>query len=789
MSLASRSARFTLSVSLRALLLTTCALLALLVSTDTTRAAVDDDADVYAPQLRVARISLLRGDVQILRDGKSKWERARLNMPVLEGDTVATLRGDAAVEIQFGRRNFIRLDRETVLRFITFRDNGIALSLPEGAMTARLSSFTPESEYFEVDVPRSTVALKRAGLYRFDVAYAAQDRVRVSVRDGGRARLYTESDEMTLRDGRSAELIARTTDRDDDLAWEMISNQSFDRFDGWNDERERYLATRLRNDDRERYYDDNVWGAEELDAYGDWTNTNDYGWVWRPRTTVINNYYDWSPYRHGRWIYIAHYGWTWVGDEPWGFTPYHYGRWVYYNNGWCWSPRGWQGYANYNHRHWWRPALVAFVYLGSSYGEHLAWYPLGYRHHDPRYYDNGRGNNNNNYPRTPDRLMPLNARELAQLERTNPAYLRAVSTLPAREFGTDAARARPASTDLARRAVTTESVRGRLPIRPTDGSDANDRNARVDGNARTGDGRSADDASRLRNRGVDNGGGANADRRIARPPSLTRDLPVRETGAGERRIDQPIENVERRTRDNPGRDAGRRNDDSTGARERGVEPNERRTGIGARPDRSERTRLPVRPDDDRAVDNGARTPEENRRPIDRREREPRDNGNAERDRQLERERAERERNERESRDRNESETRERRERDQREQGEREQREREERNARERLDQSERERREQSERERRERDAREQEERRRNEDRPVDRRRELPYERGDGEPARERPTEKPREPSPPQRETPPERQAPPQREAPPQPSQPTESAPPPERARPARKEEP
>lgn len=766
MSSASRFANFALSVSLRTLLLTIFALFALVASTDSVRAAVDDDvdADVYAPQLRVARISLIRGDVQILRDGKSKWERARLNMPVLEGDTVATLRGDAAVEIQFDRRNFIRLDRETVLRLITFRDNGIALSLPEGAMTVRLARFEAESEYFEVDAPRSTVALKRAGLYRFDVAYGTEDRVRLSVRDGGRARLYTESDEITLRDGRTAELVAGTSVRDDDLAWEMISNQSFDRFDGWNDERERYLASRLRDTDRGRYYDDNVWGAEELDAYGDWTNTNDYGWVWRPRQTVINIYNDWSPYRHGRWIYIAHYGWTWVGDEPWGFTPYHYGRWVYYNNGWCWSPRGWQGYGSYNHRHWWRPALVAFVYLGSSYGEHLAWYPLGYRHHDPRYYDYGRGNNN--YPRTPDRLTPLNARELAQLERTNPAYLRAVSTLPTREFGTDAARARSAPTDLARRAVTTESVRGRLPIRPTDGSDGSDRNA--------------DSAARLRNRGADSG--ANAERRVARPPSLTRDLPVRGTGAGERRIDQPIENAERRTRDNPGRDV-RRNDDANGARERSTDPNERRTGI-ARPDRSDRTRLPVRPDDERAVDDGTRTPDENRRTIDRREREPRDNGNAERDRQLERERTERDRGERESRERNERETRERRERDQREQGEREDR-----NARdrERLDQLERERREQSERERRERDAREQEERRRNEDRPVDRRRGLPYER-DGEPVRERPVEKPREPSPPQRESPPERQAPPQREAPPpQQSQPTEDAPPRERARPARKE--
>ena len=58
-----------------------------------------------------------------------------------------------------------------------------------------------------------------------------------------------------------------------------------------------------------------------MDAYGDWVYTSDYGYIWRPHTTVVNVYNDWAPYRCGRWDWCPPYGWTWVADEPWGQCP------------------------------------------------------------------------------------------------------------------------------------------------------------------------------------------------------------------------------------------------------------------------------------------------------------------------------------------------------------------------------------------------------------------------------------------------------------------------------------
>jgi hypothetical protein len=59
-----------------------------------------------------------------------------------------------------------------------------------------------------------------------------------------------------------------------------------DSWDEWVNQREHYLAERLRFD--VQYYDNNIWGAEDLYAYGDWTYAGDYGWIWRPHASVIS---------------------------------------------------------------------------------------------------------------------------------------------------------------------------------------------------------------------------------------------------------------------------------------------------------------------------------------------------------------------------------------------------------------------------------------------------------------------------------------------------------------------
>jgi hypothetical protein len=422
--------------------------LTFLTTTIVARAADDDDGDEYDVKARVVRISLITGEVNLKRNGNTDWERARLNSPLVEGDTISTGTTDAQarVEIQIDARNFVRLGANSVLKIVTLRDEGVALSVIEGTASVRLAKFDRDHEYFEVDAPKTTLAAEKTGLYRIDVS--REGRVRLSARDGGRARIYSETSGFALRDGRTAELIYEGADAGD---WEFIAANVSDSWDNWVNDRERYLAQRLRYD--VQYYDSYVWGAEDLDAYGDWAYANDYGWIWRPHTTVINSYYNWAPYRYGSWVWVSPYGWTWVGNEPWGWAPYHFGRWVYYNNYWAWCPRS----QYYRRRSWWRPALVAFHI---SFGNNICWYPLHYHQRDPhsRYYQ-GSG-------RADDRLRPLRSDEIARLQRVNPAYYRAVTAQAASDFGAAGARMRPADDVLARRAINAEPLRTDLPVRP-----------------------------------------------------------------------------------------------------------------------------------------------------------------------------------------------------------------------------------------------------------------------------------------------------------------------------------
>lgn len=519
----------------------------------TTVIRADDDTtigDEYEETARVARVSLIRGDVQLQRSGNKTWERARVNLPLVEGDVLATTGQDARLEVQIDARNFVRVGGDSILRVVTLRDEGVALSLSEGTATLRLARFDRDKEYFEIDAPGTTLAAEKRGVYRLDVS--REGRVRLTVRGDGQARIYSETSGFTLRDGRSAELVSNGTDAGD---WELSRAASFDSWDTWVDERERYLASRLRYDGRDRYYDSDVWGAEELDAYGDWTYASDYGWVWRPHVTVINSYNNWAPYRYGHWAWVPPYGWTWVGDEPWGWAPYHYGRWVYYNNNWCWAPRG---YGYKYKRVWWRPALVVFVYIPTSYGEQVCWYPLRHGQRDPR-------------GRHYQRLEALRSRDLARLQRTNPAYTRAITTLPAREFGRQSARTQAASDEIARRAITGEPVRGRLPITPVDGAGGQVR-------------------SELDRRGTRAG--------VARPPTPNGAAPVlqdRPTGAATRTPGVPLDGELRRTRLYNGREprtlpnTGENNGNNGGSSGGGSNPvvvDPGNTGAVARPPRT-----------------------------------------------------------------------------------------------------------------------------------------------------------------------------------------------------------
>ncbi len=73
---------------------------------------------------------------------------------------------------------------------------------------------------------------------------------------------------------------------------------------------------------------------DELEPYGRWAWTSDWGWVWLPPARPEG----WRPYSRGHWV-ETDAGWAFVGDERWASIVYHYGRWTWLSSvGWAWLP-------------------------------------------------------------------------------------------------------------------------------------------------------------------------------------------------------------------------------------------------------------------------------------------------------------------------------------------------------------------------------------------------------------------------------------------------------------------
>src|SRR5437879_2048028 len=84
---------------------------------DAGSSSIADDDDVPDVTARVARISFLKGEAKIRRSDGGDWERAALNLPVVEGDEITT-DADARLEIQFDNAQHLRLAENSYLKIV-----------------------------------------------------------------------------------------------------------------------------------------------------------------------------------------------------------------------------------------------------------------------------------------------------------------------------------------------------------------------------------------------------------------------------------------------------------------------------------------------------------------------------------------------------------------------------------------------------------------------------------------------------------------------------------------------
>jgi hypothetical protein len=423
---------------------------------------VSDDDDVPDITGRVARVTFVDGDVQVRRSGAQDWEKVVQNLPLVEGDEIATDPFGKA-EVQFDTHTFLRIQERSVVRITTLKDEGIALSVPQGTVSIRLTDFDKDRSYFEIDIPNSTVAFQKAGFYRIDVGDKDSIEARVRVTDGGEARIYSETSGFSLRNGRAATIFLSGNNVGE---WDTADASAFmDSFDNWTLDRDKVIAKRLSDAYYDKYYDRDMYGAEDLDGYGEWVYTKKYGYVWKPFRSSLVNYGDWSPYRYGHWRWVPPYGWTWINDEPWGWATYHYGRWVWDSGFWYWTPYGYYRYR----RSWWSPALVVI----NIFNNNVCWYPLGYYHRYHNYYGGRRRDRDYDRPRpnaspTPTVAQTNDRRTVFSHTPANDIPPGGVVTIPVDEWGRLRNGNRRASIDVARTILSRdpETIGENPPILP-----------------------------------------------------------------------------------------------------------------------------------------------------------------------------------------------------------------------------------------------------------------------------------------------------------------------------------
>jgi hypothetical protein len=252
----------------------------------------------------------------------------------------------------------VRAWKYTDLTVVNLANHVTQLAVAQGSLHVRTFGLHADMPV-EVDTPNGAITVLQPGDFRLDV-YTNGGGTLVAV-DAGAIQISGPGVSKILGAGESVHLVGSNPIQI--LAQRMPGK---DPFDVWSQRRDRaFLSSEAR-----RYVNPNTVGSEDLDAYGTWSETLEYGPVWYPSNLPSA----WSPYSNGRWTWIAPWGWTWVDADAWGFAPFHYGRWTDLGSRWGWIP-GPSGVATV-----YAPAMVAFV-AGGSFSEKggaplTGWIPL-----------------------------------------------------------------------------------------------------------------------------------------------------------------------------------------------------------------------------------------------------------------------------------------------------------------------------------------------------------------------------------------------------------------------------
>jgi hypothetical protein len=293
-------------------------------------------------QARIVRLSDIEGDIEVDRGGDQGFQRAVLNLPIIQG-TKLRAGYDGYAEIEFEDSTTVRITPGTVVEFprLQLETSGAkdtTVNVQEGI--AYVSYFGTKGDDFLLTFNGEKVALVKAAHLRLEMGHT---KARLSVFSGD---LQVESPGGAVEVKKKRAVVFALNDETaptEPIALAKIQS------DAWDERLEEY---------HERYSKSGVYrrppyafGFSDLMYFGRFANLPVCGLAWRPYLANA----DWDPFAAGGWAWYPGSGYSWVSAYPWGWAPYHYGAWQMCPGvGWAWQPTGtWRGLDNCPnpHRH------------------------------------------------------------------------------------------------------------------------------------------------------------------------------------------------------------------------------------------------------------------------------------------------------------------------------------------------------------------------------------------------------------------------------------------------------
>ena len=305
---------------------------------------------------RIVRLSDVEGTVQIDRTTGAGFEKAFINLPMVEGCRLQT-GANGRAEVEFEDGSALRLGNNSQLEFVhlALGDNGQKIStvkLLSG--TAYASLHDAKGDRFSLTFAQDSITVPASAHFRVVLAPANSASVavfkgKIVVAGLSGQNEVAEKHSATIHFGKAGAArddLGKSDSNPDELGKTDTSktagvviakNYDQEPLDGWdrqqNDYHQRY--TTVANSAFSSPYG---YGVSDLNYYGGFMAIPGYGLGWQPYFADAT----WNPLMDGGWAWYPGAGYIWVSAYPWGWMPYRYGNWNFAPGyGWFWQPGAW----------------------------------------------------------------------------------------------------------------------------------------------------------------------------------------------------------------------------------------------------------------------------------------------------------------------------------------------------------------------------------------------------------------------------------------------------------------